>query len=419
MGGLVLQTIPTAGEKEKKWFGTILQRIAQTFVEYDFDWNRNESKMKMLGGKMINADDESSEGDERTALRQEMTSDIDVGAPFEDAIDRGEDLSLGTSTWKARHGLVVVSKKTVTNTHLILFGRTLTIPGFAKHTRSNAEVTLPLQHLRLLALAKPFVQDHPELRSPARVLAHAQRSDATFGRDMVVRKMTSLPGIRERSIRGLVPDMMWTLVALCYANLLYAGVHLLAWHGPFRTEVEMILWRFTALSLAWPAYAGIIGGLLGLLGVLVMNGLVRVTSKDKGLTFRDVLRSMWVGNDSSAGESGLEDTDAEAMDTTFKFWNTAMTEVRILKQAQDIFDGKSTAGEAAVVALKLSPLLLLLGPLFVVGWILMMIVGPILAAYTTVLGRPFIIVESFVALPFSPLEVYESIDWTYYWPHVS
>ena len=182
------------------------------------------------------------------------------------------------------------------------------------------------------------------------------------------------------SLFGSRPLDIWTGFAA--AGILYGGIHLLAWNAPFTSPAELVLWRFSACCIAGvplvlgPLVAWIEVPLLkGGVGALFGYGPSSKKWREKGL-----------GPPSADGADGGVPPDPSPIRTRMKVAK---------EKALHLIVVSATAGALGIV---------LIGPLLWFGYCF---------------ARVFLVVESFINLAHLSADVFRTVDWPGYVPHIA
>jgi hypothetical protein len=237
----------------------------------------------------------------------------------------------------------------------------------------TATLTLSAEDLKLCDLARQTIPNYPELKeAPSR---WAESNEMGFVRD-------EIPNVPDAGLTRMLElgDVFFSPGSICLANSLYSGIHLLAWNGPFRTRAESILWRISAVSLGVP-----LGSML--LNVVMIFSLVFLFHRTKP---------------SKEGRFRLRE-----------MFNLRMTLSEVLRDDTEIEHALDSISE-----LRGWRRYLLVVPCTVVVVALVMCLS-LAVTVSLVIGRPFVVVECFLALPYAPAAAFLTPDWTSYWPHVS
>ncbi|RMZ19384.1 hypothetical protein D0859_16622 [Hortaea werneckii] len=193
-------------------------------------------------------------------------------------------------------------------------------------------------------------------------------------------------------------DMLYSLATFTA----YGAVHIGAWNYKFTTTEEGQVWRACAVYTT-----AFMPALLGIWGVLVLlaQGRIAITAWRKRRRERHPCKTKaWPGS-TTPSVSTSKDADSNPCDPSSIYPSEA------LQDEKPIF--------------PLSHHRLLLSPSFVRNALTHKGILPlcILLAYPLVLAeilsRAFLVVESFIAVPNSPREVYAVVPWSSYLPHLS
>lgn len=273
----------------------------------------------------------------------------------------------------------------------------------------NATVTINPSTLRLCNLARPVIRQHPdELMTPLtgerrfwdwgrRVVAE-RVIVCNRGGDLVCDRMENFP---HATVSGGVMAVDWLrcVAGVAIANVCYGGIHLLAWNGPFRTAVESRLWRISAISLCVP---------------FVTVPLI-VTLFYVVIFLAKLMNPAWRPEEDQTkprpDQAGFSSSGLYADPTVLNTQLAAATWVALSSRL------KTSKGRpwAFLTALAQSAVFAISQAAFVIAF---MSLG-FAFTYGMFIGRPFVLVECVLALPYSPAAVYLTPDWTSYWPHFS
>ena len=178
----------------------------------------------------------------------------------------------------------------------------------------------------------------------------------------------------------------------------YGAVHLGAWNYNFTTAQERRVWR--ACAVYTTAFMPALLGMIGLLALLVQCRIAiteRMHRRREGDSHRPNTATSGGSTTQSISTPNDETLDPGANASTLHPSPTLQDEHRTYKPTpfslQNAFAHKGTMTVCILIAY---PLVL-----------------------AEILSRAFLVVESFLAVPNSPMEVYEVVSWSSYFPHLS
>ncbi|KAI7083262.1 hypothetical protein KC356_g7740 [Hortaea werneckii] len=182
----------------------------------------------------------------------------------------------------------------------------------------------------------------------------------------------------------------------------YGAVHLGAWNYKFTTTEEGQVWRACAVytTAFMPALLGIWGVLL-----LLAQGRIAITAWRKRRRERHPCKTKaWPGS-TTPSVSTSKDADSNPCDTSSVYPSEALQDEeptsplshhRFLPSLSFVRNALTHKGILPLCILLAYPLVL-----------------------AEILSRAFLVVESFIAVPNSPREVYAVVPWSSYLPHLS
>lgn len=225
-------------------------------------------------------------------------------------------------------------------------------------------------HLRpetaaLFQLAGATVAGYSELRlSPIQMDADGVADELSSTADFVVARVKNLASVVMLGNKRLKPGDTTTTYAMALFSTLYGALHLLAWDAPFRTRTEMLLWRISAVAI---------------MSAPVLLTLQRLFSRllpAKAHHALDALPERFPRGRLHALAKGAK-----------WFWN-------------------HTFGTLVGIGIWCIIWLCFLFALSGCYWVY-------------IFGRAYLVVESFINLPFVPESVFELPQWSVYFPHIS
>lgn len=266
---------------------------------------------------------------------------------------------------------------------------------------ATIRVSPPTQ--RLCNLARPVIRQHSDelmtsLSGERKIMRwgrHETKSGVAClcdrGGDLVCDRMENFP---HATVTGshLVGDLARCFAGVMLANACYGGIHALAWNGPFRTTAEGSLWRISAVGLGVPF------AMAPLLAAIYFVAAFVAT----------LVNPTWRPED-DADQAGEQPADPPV---AYNLHHFAMTAILLGDRLNESIQSR-----------RLRAILFAVAFLAYVLWCIAL--GAAFAAlmsafsYSIFIGRPFVLVECFLALPYSPAAVYLTPNWTSYWPHFS
>ena len=312
-----------------------------------------------------------------------------------------DDQSFEMTLEQASHGLIV--RFTCDNTimpfePLRSFFNTFDTPGWSRCP--DAMVTIPPETLKLCNLARQAIPHYPELKEPLisnwtyRPGGGPPKLNRGPWTSLVCDRIHDFP--RPAVTGTKIWNYVVSTVGVAFANLLYAGLHLLAWNGPFRSTPEKVLWRLSATTLCLP------------LGVLMLATVLVPLSSSIVKLINPRFRTKH-GKPFSLVNTLFETDGNESFDDNMKIVDSTM-EVLFGRFDNEPFRPKNTLIGIPMVILFIPWVVLYISSVLSLFWS---------ALYSLFIGRPFVVVEGFLAVPYSPPGVYLTPDWSAYWPHFS
>lgn len=264
----------------------------------------------------------------------------------------------------------------------------------------DAMVTISPDTLKLCYLARQVIRQYPELKEPLVKdwIYRPGRGPPKLTRgpwaNLVCDRIHDFPRPAVTGIK--IWDYVVSTIGIAFANLLYAGLHLLAWNGPFRSKPEEILWRLSAITLCLP------------LGVLMLATVLVPLSSSLIRLINPRFRTRH-GKPFSLTNTLFETDGQQSFDDNMRIVDSTM-DMLFGRFDKEPFRPKNILIGIPMVILFIPGLALYLASFLSLFWS---------ALYSLFIGRPFVVVEGFLALPYSPPGVYLTPDWSSYWPHFS
>lgn len=328
---------------------------------------------------------------DESSQRIDPEAAVEAHAPGSASQPEWTDGSFVLTPWQPQHGLMVrffTSALFTRNNFFTLFG----IFPPEEHVPEDPSVTITASVFRCCNLARKVIRDYPELAAPLARSVWGEPFRASFEGDRLDFLCDKIDDFPRVAITG---TRFWGFIlsagGAVLASLLYSGVHLLAWNGPFRTAVETILWRISAAALAAP-FVSLVPWTLLIWSALVVPSLIDPTfgpAPGREFSIASVLRGdlFWSSSEHSGADDPF-DRFCKRPDSAGGWFNLAASILLVL--------------------------------LWGIACVLLLVVLTALSfatIYSYLVGRWYVVVESLLALPYSPAGVYETPNWDNYFPH--